>query len=265
VAVAYGLGAVWVADNARDELVEVDPTGLTLRKRIPVGPDPVDVTVAGGSVWVLCRGDSSLRKYNPDTGATDQVAASLNSIALGTDGTSLLVLSVGNQTLEVHDAGDGHTVHSVVLGEALRLFAANKDSSVLAAGGDLMAALLTDKQPHRLATLPADATALALTDSGTALAATIDGRLSVVGADGQIRSSVTLPGQPTALAVHNQTVWASTVDGSLVQLHLVGTALTTVHVNHPGTAVTDLAVTGDGSVVGIAAAPPFLIREREQP
>jgi len=266
VAVAYGLGAIWVADNAGAQLLEVDPDRLTVRKRIPVGPDPVDVTVTGDAVWVLCRGDSTLRRYSPDAGTTAQVSASMDSVALSTTGTTLLVLSTGNQTLEVHDDTTGAgTIHAVILGAGVRLFAANPDSAVLASGADLMTAALTDSQPHGLATLPADITALALSDDGTAVVATVDGRLSVVTSNGEIRSPVALPSRAVAVAVHDQTVWASTVDGSLIQLRIVGTVLSTVRVNHPGMTLTDLAVADDGSIVAIAGQTPFLIREQEQP
>jgi hypothetical protein len=263
-ALAYGLGAVWVVDSAGGQLVEMDPVKLTVRQRIPVGPDPVDVAVAGNEVWVLCRGDATLHRYDPEAGTAGQVAASLDSVALATAGPSLLVLSTGNQTLEVRDAADGHPLHAVVIGEGVRAFAADKDSAVLAAGSDLMAAALTDKRPHALATLPSDVRALALADDGTALVATAGGQLVVVTPDGQISSSVTLPGQPVALAIHDQTVWASTGDGSLIQLQLVRNILATVHMNRGSATVTDLVVMDDGSVVGIAAGPPFVVHLEEQ-
>jgi DNA-binding beta-propeller fold protein YncE len=264
VAVAYGLGAIWVADSLGAQLLEVDPDGLTVRKRIPVGPDPVAVAVTGDAVWVLCRGDNTLRRYTPTNGATEQVPASLDSVALRTAGTRLLVLSAGNQTLEVHDVTpQASTVHAVILGAGPNILAANADSAVLASGADLMTAALTDNQPRQLATLPAAITALALTDDGTALVATANDRLSLVTPDGQIRSPVGLPAQAIALAVHGQTVWASTADG-LIQLRIVGNALTLVHGTQPGVTLTDLAVADDGSVVGIAEQSPFLIHQQPQ-
>jgi DNA-binding beta-propeller fold protein YncE len=265
VAVAYGLGAIWVADSLGAQLLEVDPVQLTVRKRIPVGLDPVDVAVTGDSVWVLCRGDNSLRRYTPDTGTTIKASASLDSVALRTAGTRLLVLSAGNQTLEVHDdTAQASAIHAVILGTRPSVLAANADSAVLASGADLMTAALTDNQPHRLATLPAAITALALTDGGTAVVATADDRLSLVTADGQIRSAAALPAQAVALAVHGQTVWASTADG-LIQLRIGGNALTLVHGTQPGATLTDLAAADDGSVVGIAGEPPVLIHQLEQP
>src|SRR5262249_41662494 len=50
--VAVGLGRVWVVDNARHAVVEIDPGRNRIVRRIPVSGDPIAVAVGAGSVWV---------------------------------------------------------------------------------------------------------------------------------------------------------------------------------------------------------------------
>ena len=65
-----GFGAVWIADTAKGQILQLDPRSRTVRARIPVGGEAL-VTVGAGAVWVLNERNRLLR-IDP---ATDRVTA----------------------------------------------------------------------------------------------------------------------------------------------------------------------------------------------
>jgi streptogramin lyase len=68
VAVAAGEGGVWVVDNARSRVVELDPSSTRpARGPIRVGAGPEAITVGGGSVWVA-SGNDTVTRIDPETG-----------------------------------------------------------------------------------------------------------------------------------------------------------------------------------------------------
>jgi YVTN family beta-propeller protein len=94
--VAFGDGAIWVTDKEANELVRIDPTGLTTST--PVGDEPEDVAVGAGGVWVADTGDDQVKRIDP---RTDDVTASIPV------GREPLGLTVGAGSVWVANSGDG--------------------------------------------------------------------------------------------------------------------------------------------------------------
>jgi streptogramin lyase len=68
VAVAVGEGGVWVVDNARSRVVELDPrSARPARGPIAVGAGPEAVAVGEGSVWVA-SGNDTVSRIDPESG-----------------------------------------------------------------------------------------------------------------------------------------------------------------------------------------------------
>lgn len=57
---AFGAGSLWASDNAGGELLRIDPDANSVRERIPVGPGPHHVAVAGRQVLVAVHGTGEL-------------------------------------------------------------------------------------------------------------------------------------------------------------------------------------------------------------
>ena len=68
-AVAIGFGSVWVASSAAGELLRFGPGHREVPERIAVGDDPADIAVDERWVWVANRGDGSVSRVDPYTGA----------------------------------------------------------------------------------------------------------------------------------------------------------------------------------------------------
>ena len=65
-AIAYGEGAVWVANGGDDTVSRIDPGGNSGRT-IPVGNEPAAVAVGAGAVWVANAGDGTVSRIDPVT------------------------------------------------------------------------------------------------------------------------------------------------------------------------------------------------------
>ncbi len=62
--IATGEGAVWEADTANNQLLEISRSGRII-ERVPVGRGPTGVAVGGGEVWVVNQLDRTVSEINP--------------------------------------------------------------------------------------------------------------------------------------------------------------------------------------------------------
>ena len=89
--VAYGSGAVWVANLSGGTVSRIAPTRNRVVKTIKAGTEPNGIAVAFGSVWVADRLAGKLLRIDP---ATNRVVGSLQLSApdwVTPDATSLWV------------------------------------------------------------------------------------------------------------------------------------------------------------------------------
>ena len=63
-AIAWGEGALWVANTGDDTVSRVDP-GTGAAPPIRVGDEPVAVAVGAGAVWVANAGDGTISRIDP--------------------------------------------------------------------------------------------------------------------------------------------------------------------------------------------------------
>jgi ABC-type transport system substrate-binding protein/DNA-binding SARP family transcriptional activator len=83
--IAYGAGAVWIADTPEDLVLRIDPNSRTV-DRIPVGHHPTAVAVGDGQVWVVNQLDRTVSEVNPRARkqvGTTQVGNGASAIAYG--------------------------------------------------------------------------------------------------------------------------------------------------------------------------------------
>lgn len=68
--IAVGDGSVWVTSQSDGTVTRLDPaTGRRIGRAIEVGPEPTDVAVGGGGVWVANsgQGDGTISRIDPET------------------------------------------------------------------------------------------------------------------------------------------------------------------------------------------------------
>ena len=66
-AIAAGAGSVWVVDSLDDEVVRIDQSSQSVTDTIPVGDSPAGIAVGDGSVWVANAGDGTVTRIDPAT------------------------------------------------------------------------------------------------------------------------------------------------------------------------------------------------------
>jgi YVTN family beta-propeller protein len=64
--IAYGEGAIWVANTSDDSVTRIDPAAGSNRT-IDVGRGPTAVAVGSGSVWVANTADNTVSRIDPAT------------------------------------------------------------------------------------------------------------------------------------------------------------------------------------------------------
>lgn len=116
--IAYGAGAVWIADSADNLLLRADAAARII-DRIPVGNGPAGVTVGGGEVWVANELDGTVSEVNPGAGrqvAIIPVGIGPGAVAFGYG--SVWVANMTDDTVSRIDAATGHVTAVISVGSA---------------------------------------------------------------------------------------------------------------------------------------------------
>ena len=113
-AIAAGAGAVWVVDSLDDTVERIDPSSRSVTDTIPVGDSPAGIAVGDGSLWVANAGDGTVTRIDP---ANDHIQ---KTIHVGGSPTALTVadgrvwVSVDAQSIAPSRGGpDGGTLRIV--------------------------------------------------------------------------------------------------------------------------------------------------------
>jgi ABC-type transport system substrate-binding protein/DNA-binding SARP family transcriptional activator len=113
--IAYGAGAVWIADTAEDLVLRIDPDSRTV-DRIPVGHHPTAVAVGDGQVWVVNQLDRTVSEVNPQARkqvGTVQVGNGASAIAYGHG--SVWVANATDYSLSRIDPSNGELIATIPL------------------------------------------------------------------------------------------------------------------------------------------------------
>jgi peptide/nickel transport system substrate-binding protein len=113
--IAYGVGAVWIADTADDLVLRTNPESRNV-DRVPVGHRPTGVAVGAGQVWVVNQLDRTVSEINPRAlrqVETIQVGNGAGAIVFGYG--SVWVANTTDYTLSRIDPDKGGIVATVPL------------------------------------------------------------------------------------------------------------------------------------------------------
>jgi YVTN family beta-propeller protein len=119
-AVAFGEGAVWVA-NAGDATVQrFDPNTFEQGPvdEISVGRRPVAIAVGEGFVWVVAEGDDAVTRIDPSTGSTSTIPVGGGPAAVAVGGGAVWVSNAGDGTVSRIDPSANAVVESIDVGNA---------------------------------------------------------------------------------------------------------------------------------------------------
>ena len=66
-AIAFGEGALWVANMSGDSVYRIDPTSNSVSSVIPVGDGPTALAFGSGAVWVSNTAGGTISRIDPGT------------------------------------------------------------------------------------------------------------------------------------------------------------------------------------------------------
>jgi YVTN family beta-propeller protein len=119
-AVAFGAGAVWVA-NAGDATVQrFDPNTFEQGPvaTITVGKRPVAITFGEGSVWVAAEGDDAVTRIDPATDSTSTISVGDSPAAVAAGAGGVWVANADDGTLSRIDPERNAVVETIEVGSA---------------------------------------------------------------------------------------------------------------------------------------------------
>jgi YVTN family beta-propeller protein len=135
--VAYGAGALWVANAADDTVSRVDPSSHAVVQTIPVGGSPVAVAVSGQDVWVANSGDATVTLINAPANRVVQTAkvGSLPAAIVAGD-SGVWVANSGDDTVQRIDPRSVKAGAAIPVGEGPDGLALDGSSLWVANGRD---------------------------------------------------------------------------------------------------------------------------------
>lgn len=221
--IAFGEGAVWVANSGADAIARIDPRTQAVVDTIDVGKAPTGVAVGNGSVWVANGGERSVSRINVSTGRvvdTITVGNGPSAIAFGAD--AVWVANRGDGTVMRIDPstdtpgpaiGVGATPSAIVIDD-LGAWVASEDGGVVVhldpgSGVTLATPIAVGSRP----------TALAIGAGAVWVASAGDGSVSRIDpAANRITAIVEVGGAPTAIASAGDAIWVAGLDGAVERI-----------------------------------------------
>ena len=85
-AIAYGLGALWVANGGDGTVSKIEPTSGKPVRTFAAGPGASGITTGFGSVWVTSERTGNVSRVDPRTGMVERtinVGNGAGAIAVG--------------------------------------------------------------------------------------------------------------------------------------------------------------------------------------
>ena len=245
-AIAFGEGAVWVANTGDDAVSRIDPRTRLLVQTIDVGSAPSGVAVGFGSIWVANSGDRTVSRINPDNNRVVQpITVGNGPTAVATGAGAVWVTNAFDGTLSRIDPAKGAVsgVYAVAASPSgiaatdAAVWIADSVGSVIRvdpATGRTVASLTVGNGPR----------AVTFADGAVWVANGQDGTVSRIDpAANRVTALIDVGEGPTAMASSAAGVWvASAIDGAIYRIDPATNSATRIAV---GSAPQALVVAND--------------------
>jgi len=227
---------VFVTDPSGRVLVMIDRARRQVTRSFALDGEPWRPSLAGRHVFVPI-GDGQVARLDPTAGVVDQPITPLGPIP-----GRVVIIGVGSQTWAVARTGAVTVLEQGTTGPPpqtlpVTLARVSSDDRVGWAITDGTTVELVSFSPSVLltrSTLRGQGVAIDVGPSGVWVVTSGDNRLwRADTTTGEVVATLALPSTPTDVAVDDQTVWISTIDGELLAIDATGQHITnTVNVGH---------------------------------
>ncbi len=162
-AIAFGADAVWVADELREVVLEIDPATNVVLREVPVGRSPGAIAVGAGSIWVTSVLDRTVWRIDPITYTVQaQIAVAAPTSLAVTEDVAWVTSETTDTVTRIDTATNGATLYEgkgdgprsvAVAGDSVwvALGAAGQVIRIDAASGEILARLDVDGFPDAIA------------------------------------------------------------------------------------------------------------------
>ena len=220
---AYGDGSVWAVDSTGGTLSRISPATHAVVQQIPVGTDPVAVTVTGQDVWVANSGDGTVSRINAAAGAVVQTIPVGNvPVAIASGPSGVWVANQGDGTVDRISPVTGTvTMRNIPVGGLPDGIAVGPHAIWVANGQDGTVTRIDPAtgQPSGPMPVGAGPRGIAVTPAAVWVANSLDLTVSRLDpATGRVTATIGVGDGPGALAAASGGVWVSDEFGATLDL-----------------------------------------------
>lgn len=233
IAIAFGAGAVWVANADSGTVSRLDPETHEVVATIGIGGAPAsDIAVGAGSVWVVTGSDGTLVRIDPRTNSRVETIplggpntlAPAGAYALAASRDAVWVASASARVLRVDPRT--RAVTPVRVGQT--------PTAIAASGGDVWVTL-ADRQTLRIDARSMEIAGY-LDEPPSPISLAVSGRVLWVGGGApelpgvsgnalwrvdaamvSVARTAALPGRPMGIGVGAGAIWVACADGTVVR------------------------------------------------
>jgi peptide/nickel transport system substrate-binding protein len=258
-AIAFGEGALWIANSGDDTVSQVDPETHAVIDTIDVGKVPTGIVVGADSVWVANSGERAVTRINPAARrVVDTIPVGNGPRAIAFGGGAVWVANSADGTVSRLDAASGVPAEPVGVGSPTAIAA--DDNGVWVVSED--AGTLTELDPAtgmaRAAPIAVGARPAAAAIGGGAVWVANSADDSVWKVDPsthKVIDTIDVSGSPIGLAATDSSLWVALRSGAIERIDPADTSRTPLRITS-GATPTALAVVDDEAwfVVGASLA-----------
>src|SRR6516225_9532186 len=237
---AYGAGSVWAVDSTGGTVSRINPATHAVVQQIPVGSDPVAVTVTGQDVWVANSGDGTVSRINAAADTMVQTIPVGNvPVAIVGGPSGVWVANQGDGTVDrISPATGAVTRRNIPVGGLPDGIAVGPGAVWVANGGDGTVTRIDPATDQPGAPIPVGAgpAGIAVTRTAVWVANSLSLNVSKIDpATNQVTATIPVHDGPSAIVAAGGSVWvsdqfAATLDridpraGQVAQSILVGSS-----------------------------------------
>jgi len=212
-AIAFGEGAVWVANPDAGTVTRLDPTTGQVVDTIPVGDDPAGLAIGEGAIWVANNNGPSLMRISP---ATNQVVDTIEGVGHGPMGVAVgsravWVANSLDDTVSRLDPDSGTEIARIPVGDRPTSIVVDGDTVwVTDSAGGTVSRIDAETGAVQLIHVGNGPVAVAAGPDGVWVANQLDGTVSLIDPErNSVHATVAVGEGPSSVAVTPAAVWVT--------------------------------------------------------
>jgi ABC-type transport system substrate-binding protein/DNA-binding SARP family transcriptional activator/sugar lactone lactonase YvrE len=211
VAVAYGHGALWVANRADGTVSRLDPQTPSVGKTLHAGAVPEALTVTSDDVWVANVAAGTVTRINiRGNRLADTVKVGSEPTAIASDAHGVWVANRGDNTIQRIDPDSGKVDEPIDVGAHPDGIAVDGDTVWVANGGDgTVSRIAWRTNAVHLITVGSGPKGIAVSGGDVWVADQLDQTVTRIDKNTERTQQISVGDGPDSVVVANGSIWVS--------------------------------------------------------